>query len=135
MNFFPIGIDWSQYPEFIEATSDQSPSGLTAYRIPPKAGNMPNDITSFKAGQSDWSILNLPNILYVLHPPAEYLWDTFRIPSKPPMKRDAAGEIMKDPINLEKVIYDWKILPDHISTKVEGWRIEAWKRLDPRLSL
>ncbi|KAL4909425.1 hypothetical protein BDW74DRAFT_174628 [Aspergillus multicolor] len=70
--------------------------------------------------QTHWSWENLPNILYQLNPNDE----------KP---KNEPG-LMEYPIH-DKLLRKLPVLPDHISSTVEEFRVEAWQRMDPRISL
>ncbi|PWY85765.1 hypothetical protein BO94DRAFT_586325 [Aspergillus sclerotioniger CBS 115572] len=78
------------------------------------------DLTSFHPDQQDWSWDNLPEILYQLKP--------FGPKSKvePPT--------MTYPIN-GKFLREISVLPNHIASDVEEFRVEAWMRLDRRIRL
>lgn len=82
-----------------------------------------NDLTSFRADQSDWNLHNLPEILYVLEPHAE---DT-RSPLTP--------YLIDHPFFTNLIIRKFDVLPDQISSKVEGWRVIAWLRMDERIKI
>ncbi|PGH23383.1 hypothetical protein AJ80_02493 [Polytolypa hystricis UAMH7299] len=76
-------------------------------------------------GQLDWSINNLPEILYSFLP--EEISERSRTsPIEVPMKPSPWGETD---------IRDFAILPDRISSNVEEFRVEAWFRLDARIHL
>lgn len=80
-------------------------------------------MTDIVPGQEEWSILNLPEILY-----------TFRSPQKrrrkyPPVPRKPNPRPGGRPL---KVL---ECLPDRISNNVEEFKVEAWMRQDPRIQL
>jgi hypothetical protein len=66
----------------------------------------------------------VPDILYLLEPPTD--WITQKDLKAPPMKEYQIHG---------KYLRDIPILPDHISSKVEGWRVQAWYGFDSRLKL
>ncbi|KAK2770678.1 hypothetical protein FQN53_005389 [Emmonsiellopsis sp. PD_33] len=83
-----------------------------------------NNITDPMPGQTEWSVDNLPDILYVFRPTAPQVRTIKdRIPTKP--SPWGKGEELR--------VLD--ILPDRISTNVEEFRVEAWMRLDRRIQL
>ncbi|KAL4819441.1 hypothetical protein BDW67DRAFT_130481 [Aspergillus spinulosporus] len=73
--------------------------------------------------QANWSLYNLPDILYVIRPPAEY-------------RSKATLPVQKSSYRIfGKQVNDFgTILPRQISSNVEGWRLEAWMRHDPRIT-
>ncbi|KAE8150407.1 hypothetical protein BDV25DRAFT_139893 [Aspergillus avenaceus] len=81
---------------------------------PPK-----DDLTASHGGQDRWSLDNLPEILYMLRP--ECAKSRQRV-------RKTEYEVFGQRLN--KLI----VLPDRISSNVEGWRLEAWIRLDRRIT-
>ncbi|PWY73362.1 hypothetical protein BO83DRAFT_417177 [Aspergillus eucalypticola CBS 122712] len=78
------------------------------------------DFTSFHPEQQDWSWDNLPDILYQLKP------------TGPKSKIEPPD--MPYPIN-GKLLRDIPVLPDHIASDVDEFRVEAWMRLDRRIRL
>jgi hypothetical protein len=81
----------------------------------------PRNFTSFREDQKDWSWENLPAILYQFKPTKE----DEKKEREPPMMIVLGG----------KRVRDIEILPDHISSDVEEFRVEAWMRLDRRIHL
>ncbi|RJE20019.1 hypothetical protein PHISCL_07648 [Aspergillus sclerotialis] len=81
----------------------------------------PDDITSSHPGQTSWSIDNLPDILYVLHPTAAHT-----------KSRNAI--LMTPFLSFGKRVKNYLVLPRQISSRVEGWRLEAWMRTDRRIT-
>ncbi|KAL5003166.1 hypothetical protein BDV10DRAFT_180854 [Aspergillus recurvatus] len=73
--------------------------------------------------QATWSLYKLPDILYAIRPPDEY-------------RNKAALPVQKTSYKIfGKHVNDFEtILPRQISSNVEGWRLEAWMRRDPRIS-
>lgn len=80
-----------------------------------------DDLTAFHPGQTNWSIRNLPDILYILRPTAAHT------------KSRARVHKTKHPI-FGKYVNDFPMLPRQISSRVEGWRVEAWCRMDRRIT-
>lgn len=78
-----------------------------------------HDLTDNHPGQDTWSINNLPGILYQLRTNT--------------LKPRAQPMLTKEPI-FGKLVRDFPMLPRKISSRVEGWRMEAWFRMDRRLS-
>ncbi|OGM50254.1 hypothetical protein ABOM_001121 [Aspergillus bombycis] len=78
-----------------------------------------DDMTASHNDQDDWSIENLPDILYILKP--EHGKSRHVV-------RTTAHKIFGKHINA------FSVLPDQISSKIEGWRLEAWMRLDRRIT-
>ncbi|KAL2865641.1 uncharacterized protein BJX67DRAFT_382609 [Aspergillus lucknowensis] len=79
------------------------------------------DFTVTSVDQMNWSINNLPNILYTINPGIEH--------------RAGVVPVRKTRARLfGKHINDLPTLPPRISSMVEGWRLEAWRRLDPRIT-
>lgn len=87
--------------------------------IPPED----HDLTTFRADQSHWSLNNLPDILYVLIPREQ---DT--APQQKP-------SVIEHPFFPNLEIRKFDVLPDQISSKVEGWRVIAWLRMDARIKI
>ncbi|RHZ62343.1 hypothetical protein CDV55_104949 [Aspergillus turcosus] len=81
----------------------------------------PRNVTSFREDQKDWSWDNLPAILYQFKPTKEE-----ETKEREPPKMKVLGG---------KRVRDIEILPDHISSDVEEFRVEAWMRLDRRIHL
>lgn len=78
------------------------------------------DFTSSHRDQDSWSLDNLPDILYVLRP-------------KPENAKSRRVVHMTDHMIFEKKIRNFYALPPRISSQVEGFRLEAWFRLDRRI--
>ncbi|KAL4883312.1 hypothetical protein BJY04DRAFT_216613 [Aspergillus karnatakaensis] len=83
----------------------------------------PRNRTSFHEGQERWSWDNLPDILYQMNPTG----------------KEGQGR-EEDPGKLAHEIHGKRlrclsVLPDNISSTVEEFRVEAWQRLDPRVTL
>ncbi|KAL1956261.1 hypothetical protein VTO42DRAFT_7521 [Malbranchea cinnamomea] len=74
-------------------------------------------------GQTEWSIDNLPDILYQFKPPAGR------------EKRERPQATKPSPFDGEPPLTVFDILPDRISSNVEEFRVEAWLRLDRRIQL
>ncbi|ODH51605.1 hypothetical protein GX48_02275 [Paracoccidioides brasiliensis] len=82
-----------------------------------------HNITDPMPGQTEWSVDNLPGILYVFRPTAPQVRTHIQLPTKP--------SLWEGESNLRAL----DILPDRISTNVEEFRVEAWMRLDRRILL
>ncbi|OJJ48878.1 hypothetical protein ASPZODRAFT_164479 [Penicilliopsis zonata CBS 506.65] len=81
-----------------------------------------DDRTSIHAEQMHWSVNSLPDILYVLKPTSQHAKSRKSI-------KIASFEIFGKPVR------EFAVLPRQISSRVEGWRMEAWLRLDRRLTV
>ncbi|KAF7119017.1 hypothetical protein CNMCM5793_008657 [Aspergillus hiratsukae] len=81
----------------------------------------PRNFTSFREDQKDWSWDNLPAILYQFKPTK----DEEKKEREPPKTKILGG----------KRVRDIEILPHHISSDVEEFRVETWMRLDRRIHL
>lgn len=97
----------------------------TAAEKTPRQGSTeaidPRNFTSFREDQKDWSWDNLPAILYQFKPTKE----DEKKEREPPKMKVLGG----------KRVRDIEILPDHISSDVEEFKVEAWMRLDRRIHL
>lgn len=80
-----------------------------------------DDKTAPHPEQENWSITNLPDILYALRPGTENAKCRRRVHTN-------FGPVFGN------LIRNLPILPDRISSHVEGWRLEAWMRLDRRIT-
>ncbi|KAF7514452.1 hypothetical protein GJ744_000222 [Endocarpon pusillum] len=79
--------------------------------------------TDFRMDQAEWSVDNLPEILYAFEPPDDYYHA--KMLREPPLK----------PYTVHGVkVRDIPILPDRISPDPEGWLYECWCRFDPRIN-
>ncbi|RMJ28374.1 hypothetical protein PHISP_00761 [Aspergillus sp. HF37] len=85
------------------------------------AADDPRNFTAPHPEQVHWSVDNLPSILYQLR----------AVETGIPEQRVG----MKDDVLYGKRVRDLPALPDHISSNVEEWRVEAWMRLDKRIRL
>ncbi|ERF70085.1 hypothetical protein EPUS_00272 [Endocarpon pusillum Z07020] len=83
--------------------------------------------TSSFPNSDKWSLENLPEILFYLKlPKSEYEGQPIEL-----LEEDGkVVRVGKD----EKPLRAFPILPRHISVEVEGWLVEAWRRLDPRIT-
>ncbi|PKX96861.1 uncharacterized protein P174DRAFT_363644 [Aspergillus novofumigatus IBT 16806] len=80
-----------------------------------------DDQTTPHGDQIYWNLDNLPDVLYVLRPRTDY--------------RKSRHRVYKTTSALTgKQINDFAVLPSQISSNVEGWRLEAWMRLDRRIT-
>lgn len=83
--------------------------------------------TSSFPNSDKWSLKNLPEILFYLKlPKSEYEGQPIEL-----LEED--GKVVKVGKD-EKPLRAFPILPRHISVEVEGWLVEAWRRLDPRIT-
>ncbi|KAF7119016.1 hypothetical protein CNMCM5793_008656 [Aspergillus hiratsukae] len=80
-----------------------------------------DDQTTPHGDQTYWSLENLPDVLYVLRPRTNYRKSRHRV-------YKTTNAITGKQIN------DFAVLPSQISSNVEGWRLEAWMRLDRRIT-
>jgi hypothetical protein len=80
-----------------------------------------DDQTTPHGDQTYWSLENLPEVLYVLRPRTNYRKSRLRV-------YKTTNAITGKQIN------DFAVLPNQISSNVEGWRLEAWMRLDRRIT-
>ncbi|KZZ87898.1 hypothetical protein AAP_05382 [Ascosphaera apis ARSEF 7405] len=83
------------------------------------------NVTDPVPGQEDWSIENLPEILYQFR----------RDPSQSQIRRDLNIPTKPSPWKDSPPLRVFDILPDRISSNVEEFRVEAWMRLDRRIQL
>ncbi|GES66877.1 hypothetical protein ATEIFO6365_0004013100 [Aspergillus terreus] len=81
----------------------------------------PADRTRSHGEQDKWNLYYLPDILYVLCPGTEHV-------------RSRAPVCMTEYTIFGKQVRDFAVLPRQISSRVEGWRLEAWMRLDQRIT-
>ncbi|GIC89828.1 uncharacterized protein Aud_006256 [Aspergillus udagawae] len=80
-----------------------------------------DDQTTPHGDQIYWSLENLPDVLYVLRPRTDY--------------RKSRHRVYKTTSAITgKQINGFPVLPSQISSNVEGWRLEAWMRLDRRIT-
>lgn len=80
----------------------------------------PEDTTTPHPDQLYWSIESLPSVLYALRPGSQYAKSRARV-------RETNFKIFG------KRVREFHVLPRQISSRVEGWRLEAWWRLDRRI--
>ncbi|KAF7514381.1 hypothetical protein GJ744_000151 [Endocarpon pusillum] len=79
------------------------------------------------SGPDKWSLENLPEILFYLKvPKSQYEGQPVEL-----LKED--GKVVKVGED-GKPLRAFPVLPRHISVDVEGWMVEAWRRLDPRIT-
>ena len=78
------------------------------------------DFTSSHGDQDNWSLENLPDILYILRPKTENA-------------KSRRVVHMTDHMIFGKKVRNFYTLPPRISSEVEGFRLEAWFRLDRRI--
>lgn len=85
------------------------------------AASDPRNVTSHHPEQENWSIDNLPDIMYVFKSPVANV----RNDKPPKMSYPIHGQYLRE----------IPVLPDNISSNVEEFRVEAWMRLDRRIRL
>ena len=126
-------LPWDQELEYIRASERDAPPGIVpAYTVARWQNPVdPADTTSYVHGQRDWSLQNLPPILDVLDPSESWLRVNTRH-EKAEEKLDAARNYVLG-WNGEK-LRDFAVLPDRIGTLEHPPIIEAWRRLDPRIT-
>ncbi|KAF9890966.1 hypothetical protein FE257_005223 [Aspergillus nanangensis] len=101
-------------PQFTHPATSHQPSNVI---IRPDA----DDLTASHEDQEKWNLENLPDILYTLRPGPEHVKSRARIR-------------MTDNFVFGKSVRNFSILPLQISSRAEGWRLEAWMRLDRRIT-
>ncbi|KAI5293127.1 hypothetical protein KEM56_006126, partial [Ascosphaera pollenicola] len=79
-----------------------------------------DNVTDPVEGQEDWSIENLPEILYRFR----------RDSSQSQVRRDLNIPTKPSPWRNSPKLRVFDILPDRVSSNVEEFRVEAWMRLD-----
>jgi hypothetical protein len=84
------------------------------------------ETTPFPHSQ-EWSQDNLPDILFYLKPPKS------KYEGQPVSFLKENGEPVKVAEH-DKSVRDFPILPRRISLEVSGWLVEAWRRIDPRIT-
>jgi hypothetical protein len=120
--------------ESMERLATENSKYLTAILVPisyaSTDGIMPDleaDRTSSFPNSDKWSKDNLPEILlYIIPPVSEY-------------EGQPVGFIQENGRAVKigehgKPLRDFPILPRHISCNVEGWLVEAWRLIDPRIT-
>ncbi|KAG7005141.1 hypothetical protein G7Y79_00021g050080 [Physcia stellaris] len=118
--------------DFLEASGALArPGDPNRYLVPREVGSSPTDVTSFVPGQQ-WSLDNLPNILYYIKPPPG--WADYK-KKRIYAKRDASGlpvlERWPRPGKPRKALFDYPCLPDQIGTMEHPLMLLAWRRLEP----
>jgi hypothetical protein len=82
-------------------------------------------VTSDFPHKTEWSEINLPDILFYIQPPiSEY--EAVKVEY---LTEDGEFVFSDDGCKIRK----FEILPRHVSLDVPGWLVEAWRRLDPRI--
>jgi hypothetical protein len=94
----------------------------TSLKLMSATGDRDDDLTDYRPDQALWSQEHLPEVIYAFDRPANWL---------------GRADLKDPPLKMYpiygKFLRDIPILPDHISKDVEGWRLEAWFRFDPRV--
>lgn len=119
-----LGLD-SGYETDYEIKEDDPVFEGYGLRICDNDENFPDDddLTASHIGQIHWRLSDLPDILYVLQPREE------------DAKSEETLDVIDHPVFSSQKIREFAVLPDLISSKVEGWRVIAWLRLDARIKL
>lgn len=104
-----------------QTKAKKEPSASPEKKIKWRGAPNDDDLTAYHPDQAHWSLRNLPDIIYVLRPTAEHYKSRAKIPK-------TTYEIFG------KIVNDFPMLPLQISSKVEGWRAEAWSRMDRRIT-
>ncbi|KAI9762627.1 MAG: hypothetical protein M4579_000245 [Chaenotheca gracillima] len=106
--------------------------GPEHYEELPARGQRSGDVTTFVPAQADWSLKNLPGILYQLKR-GDMQEPSYRL------DRDwiepSTGRPLPDPKRPGENFKEFRNIPRMLSSKVEGWRLEAWCREDSRVRL
>ncbi|KAL4870526.1 hypothetical protein BDV12DRAFT_195250 [Aspergillus spectabilis] len=102
------------------------PKGIQKKKGPPRQDSPSThdsrNHTSFHPDQDDWSWTNFPDVLYKLSPTGERT-----------QRHEEPGYL---PYRIHgRKLRNLPVLPDNISSTVEEFRVEAWQRLDPRVTL
>ena len=98
------------------------------YEFPDPQGTDAYDITTFHAESKHWGPTwqNRPSIL------KRFLRNGYPVPADNPGVMTDRGRVVIDREN--HAVVDWKELPVCISSKVPGYKMEAWRRLNPKIS-
>lgn len=112
------------------ADQGQAQQSQGKYDVERARGRMPNDVTAFLESQRHWSIQNLPDILF------QYNKLDHRNPDYEPENRidPKTGLEQRDP-RTGRVLRKFRNIPETLSSKVEGWLLEAIMREDDRITL
>ncbi|KAG7005139.1 hypothetical protein G7Y79_00021g050060 [Physcia stellaris] len=126
-------------PDYLDAIRRGRRTGDPTEYCDVAQGHCAEDVTTFIVGQAEWSLENLPDILYTLVQPEEQKpWAKSQPPL--PYKVTADGDPVMErwPLNNQaenaRPLRNIPILPDQICSTEKWWRMEAWRRLDPRVS-
>lgn len=93
-----------------------------------QGGKLPEELTNSAHPHSDeWSEEDLPEILFYLKPPKS------EFEGKPVQLLKENGQLVKV-WGENRPLKDFPILPRRIALDVPGWMVEAWRRLDPRIT-
>ena len=98
------------------------------YDFPDPQGKDAYDITTFHAGSKHWGPTweNRPPIL------KRFARSGYPVPSYDPGVMTDRGRVVIDQQN--HAVINWRELPICISSKVPGYKMEAWRRLNPKIS-
>ena len=99
------------------------------YAFPDPPGTDPDDITSYLKDNKDWGPdwHQRPLIL------KRFARTNFPVPSYEPGALVDNGRVVIDQEN--HAVVAWRELPLCISSKVPGYKLEAWRRLNPRITI
>ncbi len=99
------------------------------YRFPDPQGRDAFDITTYHPDNKDWGPAwpNRPQILQ------RFARDGYSGPDYEPEVLTDRGRVVIDQEN--HTVKAWRELPLCISSKVPGYKMEAWRRLNPRLTI
>lgn len=84
-------------------------------------------VTSDFPGKAEWSEIDLPDILFYIHPPTSQ-YEGVKVEN---LIEDGEHVVSDAPDG--HYIRQFEILPRNISLDVPGWMVEAWRRLDTRI--
>ncbi|KAI9837384.1 MAG: hypothetical protein M1837_002993 [Sclerophora amabilis] len=116
----------------LQQAGDEEGNIGEGYDVPPAPGTDPRDVTSYLPAQRHWSAENLPEILYRLK--RNELRDPGYEPSEDWIE-PSTNQPRADPMRPGENFKVFRNLPTTLSSRVEGWRLEAWCREDSRIRL
>lgn len=122
-----VSLNW-EHKEWLKKKCEYLCLTFVAYPYTATDGKMPYSkalTTSSFPNDQVWSEDNLPDILFYIKPP------TSEYEGQPVLPLKKNGKIVKVG---GKAVRDFPILPRRISLEVPGWLVEAWRRIDPRIT-